>query len=77
MSEIKLIVSDIDGTLVDRTERIPPELTAAVQKCREAGIVFALATGRTTELTEPFVSALAIDKRCRCPPDKFFPPWDT
>ena len=32
MRDIKLIVSDIDGTLVDRTERIPPELTAAIQR---------------------------------------------
>lgn len=64
MSEIKLVVSDIDGTLVDRTERIPPELTAAVRKCRDAGIVFALATGRTTELTEPFVRTLGIDAPC-------------
>ena len=64
MRDIKLIVSDIDGTLVDRTERIPPELTAAIQKCRDAGIVFALATGRTAELTEPFVRALGIDAPC-------------
>ena len=64
MRDIKLIVSDIDGTLVDRTERIPPELTAAIQKCRDAGIVFALATGRTAELTEPFVRALGVDAPC-------------
>ncbi len=64
MSKIKLIISDIDGTLVDRTEQIPPELIAAVRKCRDAGIVFALATGRTTELAEPFVRALEIDAPC-------------
>ena len=47
MEPIRLIVSDIDGTLVDKTEMIAPELIRAVKKCREAGIVFALATGRT------------------------------
>lgn len=64
MAKIKLIVSDIDGTLVDRTERIPPELISAVRRCQDAGIVFALATGRTAEMAEPFVKVLGIDAPC-------------
>ena len=53
MDRIKLIVSDIDGTLVDKSETIPQELIRAVEACRKAGIIFALATGRTTELVKP------------------------
>ena len=34
MEPIRLIVSDIDGTLVDKTEVIAPELIRAVKKCR-------------------------------------------
>lgn len=64
MSNIKMIVSDVDGTLVDHTEKIPPELVAAVRRCREAGIVFALSTGRTNELANPFIAALGITDPC-------------
>ena len=47
---IKLVVSDIDGTLIDGTEAIAPELIEAAQKCKEHGVVFSFATGRTKEL---------------------------
>lgn len=64
MDRIKLIVSDIDGTLVDKSETIPQELIRAVEACRKAGIIFALATGRTTELVKPFMEKLKIDAPC-------------
>lgn len=64
MPEIKMIVSDVDGTLVDRTERIPQELVDIVKRCQDAGIIFALATGRTNELAAPFVEALGITGPC-------------
>ena len=64
MPEIKMIVSDVDGTLVDRTEYIPPELIEAVLRCQEKGIIFALSTGRTNELAKPFVDALGITAPC-------------
>lgn len=64
MNDIKLIVSDIDGTLVDKTEIIPEKLIDIVRKCQESGIVFALATGRTTELVNPFREKLCILAPC-------------
>lgn len=64
MPQIKIIVSDVDGTLVDRTERIPRELVDIVRRCQEEGIIFALATGRTNELAAPFVEALGITGPC-------------
>lgn len=64
MQKIKLIVSDIDGTLVDASEQLPEVFRDTVRKCREAGILFAFATGRTRELTEPFVKALGIEIPC-------------
>lgn len=64
MSDIKMIVSDVDGTLVDRTERIPQALVEIVERCRRAGIVFALSTGRTNELAAPFIAALGITDPC-------------
>ena len=44
---IKLIVSDIDGTLVpDGTDRIDPRMMDVIRRLREKGIVFAGASGR-------------------------------
>ncbi len=44
---IKLIASDIDGTLVpDGTDRIDPEMMGVIRELKEHGIVFAGASGR-------------------------------
>lgn len=64
MPKIKMIVSDVDGTLVDSSEKIPQELVDVVRRCQDAGIIFALATGRTNELAAPFVEALGITGPC-------------
>ena len=57
---IKLVVSDIDGTLIDGTEAIAPELIEAAQKCKEHGVVFSFATGRTKELAARLVKTVGI-----------------
>lgn len=64
MPDIKMIVSDVDGTLVDSSERIPQELVDIVRRCQNAGIIFALSTGRTNELASPFIDALGITDPC-------------
>lgn len=64
MPDIKMIVSDVDGTLVDRSEKIPQELVDIVRRCQDAGIIFALSTGRTNELASPFIEALGITDPC-------------
>lgn len=61
---IKLVVTDIDGTLIDSSEKIPPQLAATVKKCRENGIRFAVSTGRTKELAEPIIKELGITDPC-------------
>ena len=44
---IRLIASDIDGTLVpDGTDRIDPEMMDVIRALKERGIVFAGASGR-------------------------------
>lgn len=57
---IKLIVCDIDGTLIDKTEAIPKRLIEAVRECRNRGIGFTINSGRTRELVEDIVNELAI-----------------
>lgn len=61
---IKLIVSDVDGTLLDELGQIPAKLVQTVDRCRKQGIVFSLATGRTRELAQPVIDALKIDAPC-------------
>ena len=44
---IKLVVTDVDGTLVeDGSPNIDPELFETILKLREKGIQFAVASGR-------------------------------
>ncbi|MDD3206221.1 MAG: HAD family hydrolase [Lachnospiraceae bacterium] len=44
---IKLVVSDIDGTLVpDGSDQINPEIFAVIRQLRQKGVVFAAASGR-------------------------------
>lgn len=61
---IKLIVTDIDGTLIDSSEKIPSKLLDTVQECREKGIRFTVATGRTMELAAPIIKELGITDPC-------------
>ncbi len=44
---IKLIASDIDGTIIDRNNIIPEENIKAIEKIHEKGINFAICTGKS------------------------------
>ena len=44
--DLRLVVTDMDGTLIDDEGRVPAGLTDAVADMRDAGIVFAPASGR-------------------------------
>lgn len=43
---IKLIVSDLDGTLLDHSKKVSPREQAALKKVKEADILLCLASGR-------------------------------
>lgn len=64
MPDIQMIVTDVDGTLIDHTEHIPEDLIKTVRRCQNAGIVFALSTGRTNELAAPIIKSLGITDPC-------------
>ena len=57
---IKLIVCDIDGTLIDKTEVISERLSTVIDECRSHGIGFTIDSGRTREVVKDIVSKLAI-----------------
>lgn len=44
--EIRLLLADVDGTLVDAAKRLTPEAIAAADKLRAAGIRLAITSGR-------------------------------
>jgi Cof subfamily protein (haloacid dehalogenase superfamily) len=66
MTRIRLVVSDVDGTLVTKEKRLTDAAKAAVEKLRAAGIGFTIVSSRPTigmeflvkplELTLPFGS---------------------
>lgn len=58
---IKLLVLDIDGTLLNPEGRIAPATLVAIQAARQAGIVVTLATARRYCNTAPLATELGID----------------
>lgn len=63
MSEgaIKLVVSDVDGTLVDGKKQLTPGVKAAVGRLRAAGVQFTIVSARPRSGMMPIADALEID----------------
>lgn len=61
---IKLIASDMDGTLLNEKHKIDKETVVAIQKAEEAGIVFAISTGREYDTVESLLKENNI--KCQC-----------
>lgn len=57
----KLIISDLDGTLIPRGGKISAENRAAIRHFVEEGGLFAIATGRTPEAAAGYVEGLPIN----------------
>ena len=60
MTEIKLLLSDVDGTLVRRDKSLAPSTVDAVRALHDAGIHFAVTSGRPPRGMEMLVEPLAI-----------------
>ncbi|MBN1640239.1 MAG: HAD family phosphatase [Anaerolineae bacterium] len=63
---IKLIVSDLDGTLVDANLTISLRLRQAIDRARRAGVTVTIATGRGYPTTRRFAAQLGIDAPLIC-----------
>ena len=61
---IKLIASDMDGTLLNERHNIDKETVVAIKKAEEAGIIFAISTGREYETVESILKENSI--KCQC-----------
>lgn len=62
----KLIVSDIDGTLVGHDLQISPRVKAAIAAAQAKGVTVTLATGRGAEPTERFAAEVGITAPLVC-----------
>lgn len=58
---IKLLISDIDGTLIDQRKRLTPATIDAVERLTAAGVGFTVISARPRSGMMPIAEALAID----------------
>ena len=63
MENRKLLVLDIDGTLVDSKKRITPKTKAAIHKMLQMGHQVCLASGRPTPGIRHVADELELNKR--------------
>ncbi|NFS29375.1 HAD family phosphatase [Clostridium botulinum] len=61
---IKIIASDMDGTLLNNKHDIDVETVEAIRKAEEAGIIFAISTGREYDSVKGLLDKHNI--RCQC-----------
>jgi Cof subfamily protein (haloacid dehalogenase superfamily) len=60
-STIRLVVSDVDGTLVDGKKQLTPAVKAAVARLTQAGVAFTIVSARPRSGMLPIADALGID----------------
>ncbi len=58
---IRLVVSDVDGTLVDKQKQLTPATIRAVHDLRDAGVGFTIISARPRSGMMPIAQALEID----------------
>jgi len=63
---VPLVLSDIDGTLLDNGKKLTPGAPAAVQRLYRAGIRFTLASARPPRLTRELVRVLEVREPLAC-----------
>ncbi|MGL5540071.1 MAG: HAD family hydrolase [Erysipelotrichaceae bacterium] len=65
MNNIKLVVTDMDGTLLQEHSYVDEETKKGFQALMEQGILVALASGRGYERMIPFAKELGLDQQAR------------
>lgn len=60
MSKVKLVVADVDGTLLDDDKELTPATIDAVHGLHDAGVGFAIASARPPRGLRSLISALAV-----------------
>ena len=65
-NRVALVLSDIDGTLLDDGKKLTPGAPAAVQRLYRAGIRFTLASARPPRMTRALVRELHVCEPIAC-----------
>ena len=63
---VALVVSDVDGTLLDPDKNLSPGAPAAVQRLQQAGIRFTIASARPPRLTQLLLRDLHVSEPSAC-----------
>ena len=58
---IRLFLADVDGTLVTQDKVLTDAAVAAVHRLRDAGVLFAITSGRPPRGMEMLIEPLALD----------------
>lgn len=66
MTENKLVIFDIDGTLVNDAKQILPSTMAAIKQLQSSGVHVAIATGRNYQMAEAVIKAAGIHDYVLC-----------
>ncbi|HMK28077.1 MAG TPA: Cof-type HAD-IIB family hydrolase [Terriglobales bacterium] len=61
-SPVRLVIADVDGTLVTQQKVLTPRASAAVQQLRNAGIAFTITSGRPPKGMQMIVDQLQLDE---------------
>src|ERR1017187_1855782 len=64
--DVALVVSDVDGTLLDPERTPSPGAPAAVERLKQAGIRFTIASARPPRLTQPLLRDLHVSEPSAC-----------
>jgi Cof subfamily protein (haloacid dehalogenase superfamily) len=65
-NRVALVISDVDGTLLDENKQLTPGAPTAVQRLYAAGIRFTLASARPPELVRELVRTLHVREPVAC-----------
>jgi Cof subfamily protein (haloacid dehalogenase superfamily) len=63
---VRLIVADLDGTLLDSAHRVSPLTAQAIRVARARGILFTVATGKTFPSTQEWIRRFDIQLPVIC-----------
>jgi Cof subfamily protein (haloacid dehalogenase superfamily) len=66
MSQVKLIATDLDGTLLDSTGKIPERNIEVIREAIARGVAMTICTGRMFSSARRFAEQLAIKKPLIC-----------
>ena len=66
MQAPRLVATDVDGTLLDPDERVPPRAAVVIGRLVAAGVGFVLVTGRPPRWIPPVAAQLGVARLAVC-----------